>query len=126
MEHLDLVRHENRHRPRERFEIVQQVGTRNGYFASQRVEIDNPWHVRQPRARTGDGTRDAEADSLDVGWVRRRLAKELQTQRAQIGEVERAVGAGLDGVRTPAAPRKQAEKSFRPANVAREQHRGRL
>ena len=98
VEHLDFVSPENRHRPCERFEIVQQVGARNGHFTSQRVEVDDPWHVRQLRARTGDRARDAEASSVDVGWVRRRLAKELQTQRAEIGEVERAVGARFDGM----------------------------
>ena len=114
VEHFDLVSRENRNRPRERFEIVQQVGARNRHLTSQRVEVHDPWHVRQLRARAGDRACDAEARGLDVGRVRRRLAKKLQTQRAEIGEVERAVGARLGGVGRPAPRRKRPRNVFVP------------
>ncbi len=123
VQHFNLVGREHRHRPRQRLEIVEQIGPRNRHLDAQRVEVDDPRHVRQLRARSGHGTCHAEARGLDIRRLGRRLAKKLDAQRAEIGKVERAVRADLDGAGALGPAREEAEKGFRSADVACKQHR---
>ncbi len=115
VENVDLVIRENRHRPRERFEIVEQVGARNG--TSLRSVSRSTTHgtfVNCARVPVIGPATPKLAASMSAGLVDV-SRRNCETQRAEIGEVERAIGAGFDGGGAPGArARKRPRKVFVP------------
>ena len=74
------------------------------------------------RARAGDGPATPKL-AASMPRASFDVSLEPQTQRAQVREVERAIGAGLNHRGAYGAGRKKAEQGFGSANVARQQHR---
>ena len=86
VQHLDLVRRENGHRPRERFEVVEQVGARNRHSlrSASRSTIHGTF-VNCARVAC-NRARHAEARRFDVGRAVEVSRRKCRTGRPRSGK----------------------------------------
>ncbi len=120
LEHLAFVRLEDRHRVRERLEVVDHLGAPETERRGHRFGVHEPGHVRQPRHLIRDGTRHTDARGRDGARVDLPGAQEFAHHRFQPVIVERHELSDLDRFRPVTVRGEQPEQRLGAADVARE------
>ena len=95
----------------------------NGKLAAERITVDNPRYVGQPRASIVHRSGHTEACTVDVSSLAARPSQKFRYERGKIGKIERAERFSVDGSGPVVAGGEQADESLGASNIAREQHR---
>jgi hypothetical protein len=122
LQHVDLGLAQDRDGVRHRLEIVQQRNAAEPEIGGDAPRLDAPRHVGQLRGVVDHRTGDAEAGLVDRLGTGPAVLQKRGDHRAQVVEVERAVGSDERRARPRRRRIEHAEQGLGAADVARKDH----